>query len=339
MSSMQEFFKRIKIRPFVYLGMLLISVVFSALEAYNPVIKNYGSLSYILKHNYIKTLSGWTAKVGEFFSRSDAVLVSFLTILAVLAISAILSVLLSGYINVLISSVEDKQKVKGEFVSGIKRNYLKTFIYLFLTIVLSAALLFFVLYSAIPTVFLLKLFLDGDTGVIFTMLIVALLTMIVMLFCVLFYGMYLSYILPSIAGLRKKNIRSGIKMTNMYAWYLLPKTTLFLLIAAILRFLLFVIDYGSRTIAFSVIVLLITAVLRSVLYYIYFYFVFNTFVAMREDLFPNYQEEIPAPTKHVARVPQQRKVQEQVQEAVVQTSQKIESKESIEDEYDDSFDM
>lgn len=339
MSSMHEFFKRIKIRPFVYIGMLLLSAILSALEAYNPVIKNYGSLSYILKHNYIKTLSGWTAKIGEFFSDSDAILVSFLSILAVLALAAILSVFLSGYINVLISSVEDKQKVKGEFATGIKRNYLKTFIYLCLTIVLSAALFFFVLYSAIPTVFLLKLFLDGDTGVIFTMLIVALLTIIVMLFCVLFYGMYLSYILPSIAGLKKKNIRSGIKMTNMYAWYLLPKTTLFLLIAAILRFLLFVIDYGSRSIAFSVVVLLITAILRSVLYYIYFYFVFNTFVAMREDLFPNYQEEIPASPKHIARVPQQKKVRETVQETVDRPSQEVQGKETVEDEYDDSFDM
>lgn len=335
MSSMHEFFKRIKIRPFVYFGMLIISIVLSALEAYNPIIKNYGSLSYILEHNYIKTLSGWTAKVGEFFSSGDAVLVSMLTILAILALSAIVSVFLSGYINVLIYSVEDKQKAKGEFVSGIKRNYLKTFVYLFLTIILSAVLFFFVLYSAIPTVFLLKLFLDGDTGVIFTMLIVALLTIIVMLFCVLFYGMYLSYILPSIAGLRKKNIRSGIKMTNMYAWYLLPKTTLFLLIAAILRFLLFVIDYGSDTIAFSVIVLLVTAILRSILYYIYFHFVFYTFIAMREDLYPNYQEEIPAPTKHIARVPQQRKVQE----TVVEETQKTEKTEIIEDEYDDSFDM
>jgi len=108
MSSMHEFFKRIKTRPFVYLGMLLISVVFSALEAYNPIIKNYGSLSYILKHNYIKTLSGWTAKVGEFFSQGNSLTVSLLTVLAVLALAAIISVFLSGYMNVLISSVEDK---------------------------------------------------------------------------------------------------------------------------------------------------------------------------------------------------------------------------------------
>ena len=342
MGSRHEFFKRIKIRPFVYLGMLLLSLILSALEAYNPVIKNYGSLSRILEHNYINTLSGWTVQVGKFFGSEGALSKTLLALFVVLVVSAILAVFLSGYTRVLIYSVEDKQKKKGEFAEGIKKNYLKTLIFIFLMIILSAILFFGVLYSAIPTVFLLKLFLDGDTGVIFTMLIVALLTIIVMLFCVLFYGMYLSYIVPSIAGLKKRNIRAGVKMTNTYAWYLLPKTALFLFFATVLRLLLFVLDYGSRSLVFSIVVLLITTVLRSVLYYIYFYFVFNTFIAMREDLFPDYQTEMPVQVKNAAAVPQQ------TNEAAVsfdadrkrnEVSDTEESKETYTDEYDDSFEV
>ena len=105
--------------------------------------------------------------------------------------------------------------------------------------------------------------------------------------------MYFSYILPSIAGLRKGCVRAGFKMTNTYCWYLMPKTALFLFLDALLRAALFAVHYGHRSVALSIIVLLITAALRSFLYYIYIYFVFNTFVAMRDDLYPDYYEEAP----------------------------------------------
>lgn len=331
MNSMQEFFKRIRIRPFVYTGMLLLSLVLSAIEAYNPVIRKFGSFKHILNYNYIETLSGWTSKIGAFFDDGKAFVFILLGILGILAFSALVAVFLSGYVNVFIASVEDKAKTKGEFVTGIKRNFLKTFLYIFTAIVMTIPFAFMILYSAIPTVFMIKLLLDGDTGVIFTMLLMALLTVIVVLFAILFYGMYFSYVLPSIAGLRRKTAHSGIKMTNMYAWYLLPKTALFLFVAALIRVLLFVVHYGHSSVALSLILLAITAILRSFLYYVYFYFVFTTFIAMRDDLYPDYKEDIPEPKKHIARVPQQRIVKEETEPLKEETS------DTENDDYDDSF--
>lgn len=131
-------------------------------------------------------------------------------------------------------------------------------------------------------------------------------------------------------------------MTNTYAWYLLPKTALFLFLATVLRLLLFVLDYGSRSLVFSIVVLLITTVLRSVLYYIYFYFVFNTFIAMREDLFPDYQTETPVQVKNAAAVPQQTNeaaVSFDADRKMSEVSDTEESKETYTDEYDDSFEV
>ena len=58
-------------------------------------------------------------------------------------------------------------------------------------------------------------------------------------------------------------------------------------------------------------------------YYIYIYFAFNTFVAMREDLYPDYTEEVPAPT---------------VQRSTVKAEPDLIPEDlPTEDEYDDSF--
>lgn len=341
MNSMQEFFKRIKIRPFMYFGLLILTLILSVIEAYNPIIKNYGSFSYILDHNYIETLSGWTVKFETFLGSDGAFSSILIALLIVLVVSALVSLILSGYINIFICAVDDKKKEKGEFIAGLKKNYLKTMLYLFAGIVMTIPFFFMILYSAVPTLFMIKMFLDGDSSVIFTMLLMALLTFVVALFAIIFYGMYFSYILPAIAGLRRKSAGSGIKMTNTYAWYLLPKTLLFLFMAALIRVLLLVIHYGHQSFALSIVVLLISVILRSFVYYFYAYFVFNTFVAMREDLYPDYQEDIPQ--KHIARVPSQRKAAteeepvEQIQE--VSEEKEVIDESEIEDEYDDSFDM
>ena len=164
--------------------------------------------------------------------------------------------------------------------------------------------------------------------------------MIVALFAIIFYAMYFSYVLPSIAGLRKRNARAGIKMTNTYAWYLFPKTILFLLVAAIIRVLIFVMHYGHQSVALSIVVLLMTAILRSFVYYIYFYFVFNTFVAMRDDLYPDYMEDEPIKKKTVTRVPGQRKVQETDDfEEPAENTEDFQYDQYDDDEYDDSFEV
>ena len=344
MSSMQEFFRRIKTRPFVYFGMLILTLILGAFEAYNPIIKNYGSFSYILDRNYLQALSDWTVDINSFFGGRNAISTILIALLLMLLFSAVVSVLLSGYINVFINAVDDKEKRKGEFVKGLEKNFFKTMLYLFVGMIMSVPLFFLVLYSAVPTIFMIKQFLDGDTGVIFTMLLMALLTLVVVLFAIFFFAMYFTYVLPAIAGLKRRNARSGIKMTNTYLWYLLPKTVLFLFICTIIRVSLFAIHYGHQSLILSIIVLLITAILRSFVYYIYFYFVFNTFIAMREDLYPDYDEDIPAPQKHIARVPQQRKKEEPVKTVEISEATEVsdidegEDIDNEDDEYDDSFD-
>ena len=347
MNSMHEFFLRIKNRPFVYFGVLIVAFITSTIEAFNPIIKNYGSFDYILERNYIQTLSGWTVKFEALLDSNRAFASILLVLILMLIISAVLSIVVSGHMNVFVAAVEDREKTKGEFTEGLKRNFFKTLLYFFVFMLMTLPLVFLVLYSAVPTLFMVKQLLDGDTGVIFTMLLMALLTLIVALFAMIFYAMYFSYVLPSIAGLRKRNARAGIKMTNTYAWYLLPKTMLFLFVAAIIRVLLFVMHYGHQSVALSIVVLMMTAILRSFVYYIYFYFVFNTFVAMRDDLYPDYMEDEPIKKKTVTRVPGQRKAQETAIENNEETDEFEESAENTEDfqydqdddEYDDSFEV
>lgn len=291
MDSMRDFFNRIKSRPSIFLLMMLFSLAFSAAEAYNPIIRSYGSFGYIFQHNYMTTLSEWVGRVSDFFDKGgQAYYLIFIGLLFVFIFSMLLSAFFSGYINVLISAVNGNPKKRGEFKEGIKKNFIKTALYIFSFIVLSVIFFFLLLYAVIPAVSMLRMFFDGDTSIIFTMLLISILTVAMMLLAIVFFGMYFSYVLPSIAGFKKSSLRIGLKMGNMYCWYLLPKTALFLFLDALLRVALFIIHYGHSSGSLSVIVLLITTILRTFLYYIYIYFTFNTFIAMRDDLYPEYED-------------------------------------------------
>lgn len=291
MDSIRDFFKRMKQRPSTYLVILLLSLILSAIEAYNPFIIQNGSFEYVLKHNYMETLSDWTSVAEKFIEEGgwSGSLGNFL--LYALIFSILISFVLSGYINVLISSVDGKKKKRGEFGIGIKRNFLKVALYVFFASIMLIPFCILLLYAVIPALATIMMFFDGNTKIIFLMLILAILTIIVMLFAMLFYALYVTYVLPSIAGMRKKSVWTGIKMANTYCWYLLPKTGLFMFFDALIRIILLIIHYGHQSMALSIIVLLITAILRSILYYIYFYFAFNTFIAMRDDIYPDYREE------------------------------------------------
>lgn len=292
MDSLRDFFKRIKSRPTIFLLMMLFALVFSAAEAYNPVIRSYGSFGYIFQHNYMNTLSQWAGKAADFFDAGGkSYYLIFIVLLFIFVLSLALSAFFSGYINVLMSAVDGKPKTRGEFKAGIMKNFMKTALYIFSLIVLSVILFFLLLYAVIPAVSMLRMFFDGDTSIIFTMILICVLTVVMMLLAIVFYAMYFSYILPAIAGFKKSSLRIGVKMSNLYCWYLLPKTALFLFLAALIRIALFVIHYGHSSAALSVIVLLITTMLRTFLYYIYIYFTFNTFAAMRDDLYPDYEDE------------------------------------------------
>ena len=291
MSSINNFFRRLKERPSLYFILLALITAFSAIEAYNPIIRKYGSFSHVLEENYVKKLSDWLVNAGDFMtSGAKTVYYILFAVLILLIFSAISALFFSGYANKLLLAVEGKKKEKGEFVQGIKQKFFKTLLYIYSAVVLSAAFYFMVIYAAVPVFFRINQLTEGNADVLFSALIMGLLTLIVVVFALVFYCMYFSYILPSISGLKRGAVLAGLRMTNTYVWYLLPKTLMFMIGEALIRTLLFVIHYGHSSVEMSILVLCITSLLRSVLYFVYLYFTFNTFVAMREDLYPEYSD-------------------------------------------------
>ncbi len=287
MKSISECFARVKKRPVIFLFLALTTLLFCALEQYNPFTQEYGSLKSLFGRSFLGVLADFAQKIAGFFSQPGTAALSILIALViVLAVSVVLGVLYAGFGQTMYCAVTDQKRKKGEFLSGISRHFGKLTVYFFLLIVMTILFIVLFIFALVPAMMTIKILFSGNSGVIFQMLLLCILTVAILYFAAVFYAMYFSFMLPSLVGFKRGGFVASLKMVNNYCWYLLPRTTLFLFLMALIRVGLFAIGYGLSVPGLSVVVLLGAWLLRLICLFPYLYFLFNTFVAMKEDLYP-----------------------------------------------------
>ena len=122
------------------------------------------------------------------------------------------------------------------------------------------------------------------------MMLLAVITILFGYFTIVFYSMYMSYMVPSLIGFKKGGVIVSFKMTNGYCWYLMPRTTLFLLVLIVEKIIMLALGYGPAQGGTAVMCFLINWILTTVILFVYCYYVFNTFTIMKEDMFTTQEE-------------------------------------------------
>ena len=270
----------------MFLFIALVTFAFTFIEQYNPWTQAYASFGLFKNFDYVAFLSGLENSAANFFKSPK---VAFLTIgaaaLVLFAACVIFGLLYSGYFNQLSNATFDKPKRKGEYRVGIGRYTFKLAFYFFITFILTALIVVAVLYSAIPAIMSVKQFFLGSAGMLLPTILLCAVTVVAVIFAVLFYALYVTYILPSIICFRKGGTGVAFRMVNGYCWYLLPRTLAYLLVMLGIRALLWAIHYGLASRGAAICILIASWMIRTIVNFTYTYFVFNTFSAMKGDMF------------------------------------------------------
>ena len=101
----------------------------------------------------------------------------------------------------------------------------------------------------------------------------------------MFYVVYFSYTQPAIAAFRKGGFSTALSMTGGYCWYLMPKSILFLFVMLVVRVILLAIHYGVSSNTTMLIIMFMTWIIRFIVYVFYTYFIYTSFVAIKDDMF------------------------------------------------------
>lgn len=286
MNSIKNCLRRAKVRPGLFAFTALITLLLTALEQYNPWTKANASFSIFKDFDYIAVLNGMANSVIDFFKNPRIALISIAAGLFILfAVCVILGLIFSGFFNQLSNATFDKPKRRGEYRVGIGRYTFKLAFYFMISFILTALVIVAVLYSAIPAIMSVKQFFLGSAGMLLPTILLCIVSAVAVFFAVMFYALYITYVLPSLICFRKGGTGVAFRMVNGYCWYLLPRTLGYLLILLGIRAILWAIHYGLDSRMAAACILVATWMLRTMVNFIYFYFVFDIFTAMKSDMF------------------------------------------------------
>ena len=255
-------------------------------DQYNSIAKKFGSFSLLFKNDFMTNLSNYADGIADSASVPWLMALNIgVTILFILALSALLGVICSGYFQNMYLAVNDAAPKKGDYKLGINRHFGKMTGYFLLFICSLIVVAALVLFSIVPFAMYLKMFLAGDSSVIFKMMLLAVVTVLFGYFTIVFYSMYLSYMVPALIGFKKGGVVVSFKMANGYCWYLMPRTTLFLFLILVNKVVMLALSYGTARGSKAIHCLGINWVLTTLILFGYIYYVFNTFIIMKEDMF------------------------------------------------------
>lgn len=284
----------IKKRPVLLIFIMLVGAAFCVAEQFNSLTKEFGSFNRIFKYDYVTLLSelaNWLHSKAT----SPALMAVSIVIAAVtaVAIGAILGVLCSGYAYTLYVTVITDGKTNGRrgkrsgtlFAEGINRRFGKMTAYFVVLILTSAVMTGLTAYSVMPAAMSIKNVIGGDTGSLLNMVLLTSVTVLILFFAIMFFVMYMSFLMPSIIAFRKGSVKVALRMVNAYCWYLIPRTFAFLIYIAAVTAAMLAASYGGSSAAGQVIALLLNWLLKSAGLYVYTYYVFSTYAAMKEDMF------------------------------------------------------
>lgn len=286
MSGLAVYFMRMKNRPYIPIFIAVSTMLITFLEHTSGLVEKYGSFKLLFSGNIMDKLGNLAKKIEAFLSSpKDATLKILLFLLFAFAISAVISFFTSVYIKKYYMAVSDIERRKGEFVHNILGTFLKTTFYFF-AIFVTAPVMLILIVLTIPLLYItISVFFTGKASWIVPMVLLCLMTLAVVFFVVVFYVVYFSYTQPAIAAFKKGGFMTALRMTGGYCWYLMPKSILFLFVMLVVRVILLIIHYGLSSTATMWIVMGATWLIRFIVYIVYTYFIYTSFVAIKEDMF------------------------------------------------------
>lgn len=286
MNSFKNCLKRAKKRPGLFAFVALATLALTIVEQYNSWTRQYAHFSTFKGFDYVAFLNDLANRFLTFFKTPRvAALTLGAAALLLFAGCVILGLLFSGFFNQLSGATFDKPRRRGEYRVGIGRYTFKLAVYFFITIILTLLVATAVLYSAIPAIMSVKLFFLGSAGMLLPMILMCVVSLVAAFFALTFFVLYITYMIPSLIYFRRGGVGVAFRMVNGYCWYLMPRTLLYLLISGGIRVLLWAIHYGLASRGAAICIMVATWMLRTIVNYLYVYFVFDTFSAMKGDMF------------------------------------------------------
>jgi hypothetical protein len=252
-------------RPFVWIFMSLVMMVYCIANTYNPVIPILKGFSQLGGSSIIEGVIGILQLVlNKTLILKVLLAYGALTIL----LSLLAGLLLSGYLNVVNNALDGKQRFNGEFLIGIRKYFGRLFFITFRLMIIGLLFVVFLMIACVPAIVITKTAITSAPDLYIAAVIVDILTVMVLFFSVVFFETYVLFWYPAVIHNEPKPFRAGKRMADTCFWKLMLRflafDALFILIEAITLILdnalaALLVSWVLKTIFFSTLVVFVFA--------------------------------------------------------------------------------
>lgn len=216
-------------RPLIIVLPALLGLVFSLLNAYNPLMPVISGIVSITGGTFYDSI---LSAVQLLLDPALVPIVLSASAGLVLLISLFSGLVLSGYFNIVAAAVDDRERQPGEFRGGFKRFFVKFFLLSLRAALFMLALTVLILVSSLPALIVSGTTAAGKTELLFAAAFIDILTIAVLLFGFLFSMAYILFWFPSAMKTEKKSFTYGKRLVDGYFWRIILHLLIFFLIFA-----------------------------------------------------------------------------------------------------------
>ena len=233
MGPLRHAIQAIVRRPFTACFAAAATLVCCLINRYNPVIAVLTGLNKVTGGDIFENVISFLQIIME--PRTFRAMLAFLPGISIAA-SLLAGLILSGYLNVVDSALEEKQKTGKEFINGLKKYFISIARVSFAVTFSGLILLVFLMVASVPAIIITKGALSDKPDLLIGAVFVDIITVSVIFFALMFFRAYMFFWYPSLFHNRKKAFSTGKYLANRHFWGIAARYLVFdvVFIAALL---------------------------------------------------------------------------------------------------------
>lgn len=225
-------------RPFAFFATAFMTLIFLFINSYNPLLALVMGFTQITGGDALQSIVSALQVLTDY----DIVF----PVLAILLIggalvSVFFGVLISGIIYILNNFLDGKNKVKNEFMFGVKKNFKKVAFITFKSIVIIVAAAAFLLVACVPSIVITKAAASNKDDLFLLALMLNTVTLFVAFFIVMFIKIYISFWYAAAFNVQSKFFMLGKKAADSNFWTIFLVVMMFDFVFAVIQYLIWII--------------------------------------------------------------------------------------------------
>jgi hypothetical protein len=261
-------------RPFIIIFFGIFTLIYSIFDYYIPVMNIIALLNSFMTGDLFTSLVSLIQWALKLITTIKGML---FVLFAVVFISLLIGIILSGYFSIINNTLNNKSRDKGEFSEGLKKYFIRIWLVSLIGLSIAVVFILILMVAWIPALIVTKAAAAGKSGFFITALLVDFITIGVSFFGLMFLRVYLVFWIPSIFNNDKKAFSKGKYLVDTNFWSLVVRFLLLDILFIVFQSLM--INAGT-----SFIIVIVKWIFNTVYFGFYITYIFSLFKAFTSKM-------------------------------------------------------